>query len=104
MLSIWHMLKFCREVEGLNNKKYSNFESIVVKNIVWNDFNPSPNKPCFLRVCSISLLKTLREKEKLLVASNFSFSHSVFYLFGELSAILKKYEIVVCKLFQFGRV
>ena len=37
--------------------------------------NPFPNKPWFLRVCSISLLKTLWEKEKLLVTSNFSFSH-----------------------------
>ena len=32
------------------------------------------------------------------------FPHSVFYPFGELSAILIKFEIVVCKLFQFGRV
>ena len=32
--------------------------------------------------------------------SNFSFSHNVFYLFGELSAILNKSEIVVSKLFQ----
>ena len=48
-----------------------------------------------------SLLKTLWEKEKLLVMSNFSFSHSVFYLFGELSSIFVKFEIVVCKLFQF---
>ena len=44
------------------------------------------------------------EKEKLLVTSNFSFSHSVFYPFGELSAIFINFEIVVCKLFQFGRV
>ena len=29
-----------------------------------------------------SLLKTLWEKEKLLITSNFSFFHSVFYLFG----------------------
>ena len=36
------------------------------------------------------LLKTLWEKEKLLVTSNFSFSRSVFYSFGELSAIFKK--------------
>ena len=36
--------------------------------------NPFPNKPWFLRVCSTSLWKTLREKEKLLVTSNFSFS------------------------------
>ena len=32
--------------------------------------------------------------------SNFSFSHSVFYLFGELSAIFLEVEIVVCKLFS----
>ena len=36
--------------------------------------------------------------------SNFSFSHSVFFPVGELSAIFIKFEIVVCKLFQFGRV
>ena len=33
-------------------------------------------------------LKTLWQKEKLLVTSNFSFSHIVFYPFGDLSAIL----------------
>ena len=43
--------------------------------------NPFPNKPWFLRVCSTSLLKTLWEKEKLLVTSNFSFSRCVFYPF-----------------------
>ena len=44
------------------------------------------------------------EKEKLLVTSNFSFSHYVFYLFEELSAIFINFEIVVHKLFQYGRV
>ena len=61
--------------------------------------NPFPNKPWFLRVCSVSLRKTLREKEKLLVTSNFSFSHSVFFPFRELSAILIKFKIVVCNFF-----
>ena len=42
-------------------------------------FNPFPKKPWFLRVCSTSLLKT----------------------FWELSAIFIKFEIVVCKHFQF---
>ena len=65
---------------------------------------PFPNKLSFLRVCSTSLLKTLWEKEKLLVTSNFSFSRSVFYPFGELSAIFIKFEIVVCKIFPYGRV
>ena len=69
-----------------------------------NLINPFPNKPWFLRVCRTSLLKTLWEKEKLLVASNFSFPHSVFYLFGELSAIFVKLKFVVCNLIQFGRV
>ena len=66
--------------------------------------NPFPNKPLFLRVCSKSLLKTLWEKEKLLVTSNFSFSHSVFNLFGEPSAIFVKSDIVVCKVFEIRRV
>ena len=66
--------------------------------------NPFPNKTWFLRVCSINLLKTLWKKEKLLVKSNFSFSHSVLYPFKELSAIFTKLKIVVCKLFQFGGV
>ena len=61
--------------------------------------NPFPNTAWFLRACSTSLLKT-----SLFVTSNFSFSHSVFYLFGDFSFIFIKFEIVVCKLFQFGRV
>ena len=61
-----------------------------------NRINPFPNKPWFLRVCSISVLKTLWGKEKLLVTSNFSFSRSVFYMFLEFSAISIKFEIVVC--------
>ena len=66
--------------------------------------NPFPNRPWFLRVCSTSLLKTLWEKEKLLIMSNFSFSNCVFYPFGQLFTIFIKFRIVVCKLFQFGRV
>ena len=62
-------------------------------------FNPFPNKPWFSCVCSISLLKTQWEKEKLLVKSKFSFSLSVFYPLGELSASFIKVTIVVCKLF-----
>ena len=66
--------------------------------------NPFPNKPLILCVCLTSLLKTAWEKKKLLVTSNFFFSHSVFYPFGEFSTIFTKFKIVVCKLFQFGRV
>ena len=70
----------------------------------WLHFNPFPNKPCFLRVCSISLLKTLWEKEKLLITSNFSFSHSVFYPFEDLSASFIKVKKCCLKVFRFGRV
>ena len=51
-----------------------------------------------------SCLKTLWEKEKLLVMSNCSFSHSIFYPFRELSGNFIKLKIVVYKLVQFGRV
>ena len=63
----------------------------------------SQTSPGFLRVCSTNLLKTLWEEEKLLVMSNFSFSHSVFCPIRKLSTIFINFEIVVCKLFQFGR-
>ena len=60
--------------------------------------NPFPNKPWFLHVCITSLLKTLWEKKKLLITSNFllitsnfSFSPSVFYPFTEHSAIFIKF-------------
>ena len=66
--------------------------------------NSFPNKPWFLHVCSTSLLKTLWEKEKLLVASNFSFAGSVLYPFGEFSNILIKLKAVVCNFFQFEKV
>ena len=45
-----------------------------------------------------SLLKTLREKEKFFITSNFSYFHRAFYPFGELSAIFSKFKIVVFKL------
>ena len=44
--------------------------------------NPFPHNDSFWHPWKTSLLKTLWEKEKLLVTSNFSFSHSVFYPFG----------------------
>ena len=61
--------------------------------VVRTMFNPFPNNPWFLCDCSISLLKTLWEKEKLLVTRNFSFSHIVFYLFGKLSVILPNLKL-----------
>ena len=60
---------------------FSSYQSVNEKKIYSNQFNLFPNKSWFLRVCSTSLLKTLGEKEKLLVTSNISFSHSVFYPF-----------------------
>ena len=65
--------------------------------------NPFLNKPWFLHVCSTCLLKTLWEKEKLLVTSDFSFSHSVFYPFRKLSTTFIKFKIVICRLFKFGK-
>ena len=46
--------------------------------------------------------KNCGKKEKLLITSNFSFSHSVFYLVIEPSAIFIKFIIVIWKLFDLG--
>ena len=62
-----------------------NEEIAIPKNHVSSGvyFNLIQNKPWFLHVCSTSVLKTLWEKEKLFVMSNFCFPHSVFYQFKE---------------------
>ena len=52
-------------------------------------FNPLPNNTTFQHTKDIQLWKTLWEKEKLLVVSNFSFSHNVFYPIWYLFSILK---------------
>ena len=62
----------------------------------------SQTSPSFLCVCSISLLETLWETEELLKTSNFSFSHSVFYLFEEISIFINV-KIAVCKLLEFKK-
>ena len=97
------MLSICYESKFSHLKRNESNIKMFLCNVQSN-INPLPNKPWFLHVGSTSLLKTLWEKEKLLVTSSFSFSHSVFYLIVELPAIFIKFEIVVCKLFQFGRV
>ena len=61
-----------------------------------NFVNSFPNKPWFLHVYSTNLSKTPWENEKLLVTSNFSLYHSVFYPFGDLIAIFIQFKIVVC--------
>ena len=48
---------------------FQHFQTLICLKL---GINPFPNKPWFLRVCSTSLLKTLWEKEKLLLTSNFS--------------------------------
>ena len=55
-------------------------------------------------VSTVQVCRKHWKKEKLLVTSNFSFSHSVFYPLEESSTIFIQFQIVVCKFFQFGRV
>ena len=64
--------------DPIREMEYSIVAAYKTKGIV----NPSPHNDTFWRPWETSLLKTLWEKEKLLVTINFSFSHSVFYLFG----------------------
>ena len=56
--------------------------------------NPFPNKPCLQYK---SFENTVEEKENCLQRAIYLFPHSVFYRFGELSAIFIKFNIVVCK-------
>ena len=62
----------------------ASFSGSLKPRIIWQRVNPFPNKPCFLRVCRTSLLK-----------SNFFFSYSIFYPFTELPTVFIKFKIVV---------
>ena len=70
-------------------------------------FNPFPNRPWFLRVCSTSLLKTAWEKEKLLVTFPTVFS-TRFVNFLPFSSNLKlssakSFSLEESKLYGFGK-
>ena len=95
-----------RKLSGWGNQIYPIQNSLLPLSCVGEMalLTLSQTSPGLLRVCITSLLKALQEKEKLLVTSNFSFSCSAFYLLRELSATFNKFEIVVCKHIQFGRV
>ena len=49
----------------------SKFQKCFLRRFQRKGLNPFPNKPWFLRVCRVSILKTLWEKEKLLVSKIF---------------------------------
>ena len=66
---------------GTNHKHWISTESSPFGKRWLPILNPFPHNDTFWRPWETSLLKTLWEKEKLLVASNFSFFHSVFYRF-----------------------
>ena len=85
------------------------YKFFALKDISWSYFRQNGHTPLakqawFLRVCNTGSMETRWEKEKLLLTTNFSFSHSVFHRFGEPPVIFIKLEIVACKLFQFGTV
>ena len=91
MLSIWTILMSGTEPKG----EYMPHPILGMSSLTI--LNPFPNFLGF----DMSAAQVIW---KLLVSSNFSFSHSVFYSFGKLSAIFIKSEIVVCKPFKFGGV
>ena len=64
-----------------------------------HNYQPFPKQAL---VSELHLLETLWEKDKFLVKSNFSFSHSVFQPFCELTALRIKLKIVICLFFQLG--
>ena len=65
---------------------------------------PLPKQALILTCLQNKCFETLWEKEKLLITSNFSFSHRFFYTFEKLPTIFIKSKIAICKLFLFGRV
>ena len=97
------MISFCgwvKNIEGTGkNAAYQHFllfaKYFQRRPLPWS---LTLNKPWFLCVCSTSLLKTLWEKGEIACNEQFLLFPQCFLLFGELSVIFMKFEIVVCKL------
>ena len=89
-----------------HTKVYGCMIRVLILMVVWHliPFQPFPKQALLFTCLCTSLSKTQWQKEKLLVTSNFSFSHYVFYSLRVLSAIFIKLKIVVCKHFHFGRI
>ena len=54
-------------------------QPVHLSKLSWSSFNPLLHRYSFWSINNRQLLKTFWEKEKLLVTSNFSISHNVFY-------------------------
>ena len=79
-LPIWRTFSHFHQVKKCCLQTLSVWKGL--KLVVWVRVNPFPHNDTFWHLWETSLLKTLWEKEKLLVTSHFSFSHSVFYPSG----------------------
>ena len=66
----------------------------------WSSFNLFPHNDTFWRPWETSFLKTLWEKEKMLVTSNFSFSHSVFYRWNNFLPFSSNFKLSSAKSFN----
>ena len=84
---------FAGKGENAGYQHFLHFPQCFQKTFFTASCNPFPNKPWFLRVCTRSLLKTLWEREKLLVMRNFSFSGSVYYPLRQLLPFLSNLKL-----------
>ena len=88
-LNVYQKLKFALgrvenivgKGENIGNQHFLLFPTMFSEGFFLRVINPFPHHDTFWHPWDTSLLKTLWEKEKLLVMSSFSFFYSVFYLF-----------------------
>ena len=102
--SLYHLImnQHCRIPDS---SRQNDFFSSIHGSLFSNNGNSSlPHNPDFKRPRKRRLLKTLWEKEKMLVPSIFSLSHNVFYPFRNKFQFLSPIHFVVCKCFQFAPV
>ena len=94
----------CRIVQVTKERKYISYYGGLLNNRCFRfRFLPFPKQAlCF--TCQYKSFENMVGKGEIACNEQFLLYPSVFYPFGELSAIFIKYKFVVCKLFHFGRV
>ena len=89
---------------SLSKTKAVNTPIYVFLNFMKFLLSLSKTSPSFYMSAVLESFENTMGKGEIARNEQFRLYRSVFYLFGELSVIFIKFEIVVWRLFQFGRV
>ena len=88
-------LEWCDDIYNVSRQNKVTCTNLALKSFKHEPVNPTLHRYSIKRINNTQLLKTLWEKKKLLIMSNFFFSHNLFYSIGKIvSPFVNKFDII----------